>query len=128
MELLMQEFHMYLLDIKSRPKLNGQHDNREMSSIRLNLLTKTTWKLKTAGGILVFQLLVQVWICRDLSKIWLDYILYITITKLVLNMTVFVIKRTEFYINMTGFVLNDSVCSKKYLDFPKYVWICTKYV
>ena len=35
MELLMQEFHMYLLDIESRPKLNGQHDNREMSCIRL---------------------------------------------------------------------------------------------
>ena len=61
MELLMQEFHMYLLDIKSIPKLNGQHDNRDMSSIRLNLLTKTTWKLKTPGGILVFRLLVQVW-------------------------------------------------------------------
>ena len=31
-----------------------------MSSIRLNLLTKTTWKLKTPGGILVFRVLVQV--------------------------------------------------------------------
>ena len=61
MELLMQEFHMYLLDIKSSPKLTGQHDNRVMSFIRLNLLTKTSWKLKTPGGILVFRLLVQVW-------------------------------------------------------------------
>ena len=57
MELLMQEFPMYLIDIKSIPKLNGQHDNREMSSIRLNLLTKTTWKLKTPGGILLVQVL-----------------------------------------------------------------------
>ena len=40
---------MYLLDIKSSP-----------SSIRLNLLTKTTWKLKTPDGILVFRVLVQV--------------------------------------------------------------------
>ena len=54
MELLIQEFHMYLLDIKSSPKPNGQHDNIEMSSIGLNLLTKTTWKLKTLGWILVF--------------------------------------------------------------------------
>ena len=60
MELLMQEFYMYLLYIKSSTKRNGQHDNREMSSIRLNLLTKTIWKLKTPGGILVFRLLVQV--------------------------------------------------------------------
>ena len=33
-----------------------------MSSIRLNLLTKTTWKLKTPGEILVFGQLVQVWL------------------------------------------------------------------
>ena len=59
MELLMQEFHMYLLDIKSSPKRN-----REMSSIRFKLLTKTTWKLKTPGGILVFRVLVQVWQLR----------------------------------------------------------------
>jgi hypothetical protein len=65
MELLMQEFHMYLLDIKSSPKLNGEYDNKEMSSIRLNLLTKTTWKLKTPGGILVFRLLVQVCLHYD---------------------------------------------------------------
>ena len=60
MELLMQEIHMYLLDIKSSPKLNGQHDNREMFSNRLNLLTKTTWKLKTPEEKQVFRLLVQV--------------------------------------------------------------------
>ena len=29
MELLMQEFHMYLLHIKSSPKLNGQHGQVE---------------------------------------------------------------------------------------------------
>ena len=60
MELLMQDFHMYILHIKSSPKLNAQHDNKDMSSIRLNLLIKTTWKIKTPGGILVFQLLVQI--------------------------------------------------------------------
>ena len=60
MELLMTESHMYLLDIKSNPSLIGQNNNREMSSIRLNLSTKTTWKLKTPGGILVFRLLVHV--------------------------------------------------------------------
>ena len=37
-----------------------------MSSIRLNLLTKTTWKLKTPGGILVFRVLVQV--CSYMAK------------------------------------------------------------
>ena len=52
---------MYLLDIKSSPSLTGQDNNRNMSSIRLDLLTKTTWKLKTPGGILVFRVLVQVW-------------------------------------------------------------------
>ena len=57
----MTEPHMHLLDIKFRPSLTGQHNKREMSSFRLNLLTKTTWKLKTPGGILVFRLLVQVW-------------------------------------------------------------------
>ena len=62
MELLMQEFHVYLLDIKSSPKLNGQHDNREMSSIRLNLLTP--------GGILVFPLLVQVCCRADPGFAW----------------------------------------------------------
>ena len=35
----------------------------KMSSIRLNLLTKTTWELKTEGGILVFRVLVQVCSC-----------------------------------------------------------------
>ena len=61
MELLMTESHMYLPDIKSSPSLTGQNNNRKMSSIRLNLLTKTTWKLKTPGGILVFRVLMQVW-------------------------------------------------------------------
>ena len=61
MELLMRLSHMYLQDIKSSPSLTGQTSNRSVSSIRLNLLTKTTWKLKTPGGILVFQILVQVW-------------------------------------------------------------------
>ena len=56
----MTESHMYLLDIKSIPLLNGQNNNRNMSSIRLDLLTITTWKLKTPGGILVVRVLVQV--------------------------------------------------------------------
>ena len=60
MELLMTESHMYLLDIKSSPSLTVQNSIRSMSSIRLNLLTKTTWKLKTPGGILVCLVLVQV--------------------------------------------------------------------
>ena len=60
MELLMTESLMYLLDIKSSPLLTGKHNNREMSFIRLNLSTKTTWKLKTPGGMLIFRLLVQV--------------------------------------------------------------------
>ena len=59
MELLMTESHMHLQDIKSTPSLTGQNNNKGMSSIRLNLLTKTTWKLKTPGGILVFRVLVQ---------------------------------------------------------------------
>ena len=41
---------MYLLDTKSSPSLTGQNNNRKMDSIGLNLLTKTTWKLKTPGG------------------------------------------------------------------------------
>ena len=56
----MTESDMYVLDIKSSPLLTGQNNNREMSSIRLSLSTKTTWKLKTQGGILVFRVLVQV--------------------------------------------------------------------
>ena len=40
MEILITESHMYLLDIESSPSLNGQNNNRKMSSIRLNLLTK----------------------------------------------------------------------------------------
>ena len=46
MELLMTESHMYV----SSPSLTGQNINRSMSSISLNLLTKTTWKLKTPKG------------------------------------------------------------------------------
>ena len=65
MELLMTESHMHLQDIKSSPSPTGQNSNRSMSSIRLNLLTKTTWKLKTPGGILVFRVLVQVWYLAD---------------------------------------------------------------
>ena len=61
MELIMTESHMHLQDIKSSPSLTGQNNNRNMSLIRLNLLTKTTWKLKTPGGILVFWMLLQVW-------------------------------------------------------------------
>ena len=61
MELLMTESHMHLRDIKSSPYLTGHNNFRSMSSIRLNLLTKTTWKLKTPGGILVFRVLVQIW-------------------------------------------------------------------
>ena len=54
---------MYLLDIKSSPSLTGQDNNIKMSTIRLDLLTKTTWRmLKNPGGILVFQVLVQVWV------------------------------------------------------------------
>ena len=60
MELLMTESHMYLLDIRSSTSVTGQNNHRNMSSIVLNLLTKTTWKLKTPGGILVFRVLVQV--------------------------------------------------------------------
>ena len=61
MELFMTESHMPLQDIKSSTSLTGQNNNRSMTSIRLNLFTKTTWKLRTPGGILVFQVLVQVW-------------------------------------------------------------------
>ena len=52
---------MNLMYMKSSHLLTGQHNNRVMSFISLNLLTKTIWKLKTPGGILVFRLLVQVW-------------------------------------------------------------------
>ena len=64
----MTEFHMYLLDIKSSPSLNGPNNNRNLSSIRLNLLTKTTLKLKTLGGILVLRVLMQVWHSRLVSN------------------------------------------------------------
>ena len=64
----MTESHMHLQDIKSSPSLTGQNNNRSMSSIRLNLLTKTTWKLKTPGGILVFRVLVQVCLKGDCQE------------------------------------------------------------
>ena len=47
----MSESYMHLQDIISSPSLTGH--NRSMSSIRLNLLTKSTFRLKTPGGILV---------------------------------------------------------------------------
>ena len=59
------ELLMYLQDIKSSLSLTGQNNKRNMSSNRLNLLTKTTWK------ILAFQVLVEVcpdgdlWICGE---------------------------------------------------------------
>ena len=72
MELLMTESHMYLLDIRSSTSVTGQNNHRNMSSIVLNLLTKTAWKLKTPGGILVFRVLVQVWGWGDPSilQVW----------------------------------------------------------
>ena len=60
MELHMTESHMYLQDIKTSPSLTGQNNDIRMCSIRLNLLTKTTWKFKTPGRILVIQVIVQV--------------------------------------------------------------------
>ena len=53
-ELIMTESHIHLQDIKSSHSLTGQNSNIIMSSIRLNLLTKTTWKPKTTGGVLEF--------------------------------------------------------------------------
>ena len=61
-----QKFHMYLLDLKSIPSLNSHNKNKRLLSIRLSLLTKTTWKLKTPGGILSFPVLVQVWLVEGL--------------------------------------------------------------
>ena len=49
-----------LLDIKSGPSLTGQNNNRKISLIGLNLLTKATLKFKNPGGILIFRVLVQV--------------------------------------------------------------------
>ena len=73
MELLMTEYHMYLKYIKSSPSRTDHNSNRSMSSIKFSLLTKTTWKLKTTGGILVFRVLVQVCPCphREVEKILL---------------------------------------------------------
>ena len=51
MEILMTESYMYLLDIKLSLSLTDQKNNRKMYLIRLNLLTKPTWKLKTPGGL-----------------------------------------------------------------------------
>ena len=56
----MTECHMHLQDIKFSPLFTDQNSSRSRPAIRLNLLTKTTWKLKTPGGMLVFRLLVQV--------------------------------------------------------------------
>ena len=62
--ILVTESHMILQDNKSSPSVSGQNTNRSMFSIRLDLLTKTTWKLTTPWGIvLVLWVLVQVW-CR----------------------------------------------------------------
>ena len=52
----MSESYMHLQDIKSSPSLTGHNTNRSMSSIRLNLLQKTTLKLKSPGGILVTRI------------------------------------------------------------------------
>ena len=57
----MTEFRMHLQDIKYSPLLTGHTNIRSMSFIELNLLTKTSWKLKTPGGILVFLVLVHIW-------------------------------------------------------------------
>ena len=42
---------------------------KNMYSISLNLLTNSTGKLKTSGGILVFRVLVQVCLVADSVKI-----------------------------------------------------------
>ena len=55
------EKNLHLHDIISSPSLSGHNNYRSMFSIRLNLLTKTNWKLKTPGGILVLWVLVLVW-------------------------------------------------------------------
>ena len=49
MELLMPESHMHLQDIKSSPSLTGQKDTSSMSSIRLNLLTKSNLETQNPG-------------------------------------------------------------------------------
>ena len=69
MELLMTESHMHLQYIKSSPSHTGHNSNRSMSSFRLNLLTKTTWKLKPPGGILVFRVLGQVCSRLDIKAV-----------------------------------------------------------
>ena len=51
MDILMTESYMYLLDIKSILLLTDQKNNGKMYLIRLNFLTKPTWKLKTPGGL-----------------------------------------------------------------------------
>ena len=60
MELPKTESHMHIHDIKSSPSFTGHNNNISMSSISLILLTNITWKFKTPGGILVFQVSVQV--------------------------------------------------------------------
>ena len=44
MKLLMTESDVFLLDINSIPSLTGQNNNRKMSSITLNWLTKNNLK------------------------------------------------------------------------------------
>ena len=61
-----QVSHMHLQDIKSSPSLTGQNNKIKTSSISLDLSTKTTWKLETSGGILVFRVLVQVCLALEL--------------------------------------------------------------
>ena len=61
MELPVTESHVYLLDIKSSPSLIGQNNNRTYVFHQVEFVDKiTTWKLKTPGGILLLQVLVQV--------------------------------------------------------------------
>ena len=70
-ELIMTESHMYLQDIKSSPSRTGHNSNISVSSIRLNMLTKSTWKLKTPRGVLVFRVLVQVITMSDTIAIFM---------------------------------------------------------
>ena len=64
----MTECHMHQQDIKLSPSFTDQNSSRSRPAIRLNLLTKTTWKLKTPRGMIVFRLLVQV--CPWMVHAW----------------------------------------------------------
>ena len=64
----MTESCMYLPDIKSSPSLTGRNNNRKTSSIRLNLSTKTTWKLKTPGGFGPHRFAVNISVVVNLAK------------------------------------------------------------